>query len=735
MSQPKKNSEEYLIENCDKAINELVYDKVHLIKAYNYYAGIRDKMQFAHLEDNYGLGNPTSLVFTPLVRKYIDSLVGEYLTIPLEPKISCKDQETLSHIFREKQLAIAKETTEVINNYLVYRLQKLLGNGEKSSPNQPTTDKDVQKRLDDVTASVENNFISEYEMAAQDIIQFLLQSRDVDFENKARMLLLDRCIAGEMYYRVVPTPEKNGIEIEVCDPINTFVDININSPYLKNSYRSVVRKWLSKTEIIQKYGDDLSEEDIDELDNQKIDYTDNNMVLLNAVNTRTGCLMTDGILAGIEAGPRYNQRPVGKMDLYPVYEVEWLDFEKHKEGIKTYRYSSVRIGQDIYVLTGRDEESIRSITRPNECTLQLNGMLNMSRTGRPFSMILATADLQDKYDILIFYRDNLIANSGAIGDWIDVAHLPTFLGVEITERLQKFVAYKKQGLALYDSSQEGNIINTAFNGYDDTTRLQAIQAIELAIQSIENTASQITGISQQRLGNVEQRDAVANVRLGVQASQVITKQHEQAMDLIVSEVLLDALNLAKIVYKDGLSGMLILGENKRRLFTALPQFFTLTDFDIHIADHDKTVKEQEFLKSMSTELVRAGAVDPEMLLATATSHSLTEMKVKLENNLFKKKEENNQIQQLTQQLQQAQEQMKQQQQALEEAQRQLKKFNAQELQLEKYKIDKNYEAAMQKLKVENDYKDSLTKLQQKRVDLETVQLLDNNPKNDEIKDK
>ena len=109
-----KHNDDYLIDQTDKAISELVYDKIHLIKAYNYYSGIRDKMQFNHLETNYGLGNPSSITFTPLVRKHIDSLVGEFLSIPITPKISCKDKGTLSNIFREKQLKISSEIVSVL---------------------------------------------------------------------------------------------------------------------------------------------------------------------------------------------------------------------------------------------------------------------------------------------------------------------------------------------------------------------------------------------------------------------------------------------------------------------------------------------------------------------------------------------------------------------------------------------------------------------------------------------
>jgi hypothetical protein len=73
----------------------------------------------------------------------------------------------------------------------------------------------------------------------------------------------------------------------------------------------------------------------------------------------------------------------------------------------------------------------------NKCCLSINGIFYADRNGDPYSLILKTANLQDKNDILHFYRDNLIAESGSVGDWLDVSHLPTFLGKDVTERLMK----------------------------------------------------------------------------------------------------------------------------------------------------------------------------------------------------------------------------------------------------------------------------------------------------------
>jgi len=72
LSEKEKENKDYLISVTDLTITELVKDKDQVRKAYNYYNGIRDKDQFRHLEEIYGIGAPTSIEFIPLVRPHID---------------------------------------------------------------------------------------------------------------------------------------------------------------------------------------------------------------------------------------------------------------------------------------------------------------------------------------------------------------------------------------------------------------------------------------------------------------------------------------------------------------------------------------------------------------------------------------------------------------------------------------------------------------------------------------
>ena len=732
MTQKKNNKESEIISMIDRAISELVYEKTKMIKAYNYYHGKRDPDQFRHLEENYGIGTPTSVEFVPLVRKHIDVLIGEYLSTPVMPKISCKDSMTLSNIHREKQLKIHEEVAKELNSHLRNTIYNTL------KEQQNVSDAEVEYRLNSLREWVDKNFISEYEVAAQNIVDYSMQARNIDFQNKRKILLTDLLIAGICYYQVKPSSGNTNINLRVLNPLNTFIDRNPDSPYLKDSARSVIREYLTKDQILSKYGHLLDEEDIDSLDSLA-DFGTSDVNYVRSYNSTItdNTSMSDGILGGYEITPMFPQeRSTSKyFRLFPTYEVEWLKAEKEDGEYVLNRYEGIRIGTHIYIPIGKSENVTRSSDNPKECSLSVNGILYSDRNGEPFSLVAATSNLQDKYDVLCFYRDNIISESGTVGDWIDIAHVPKFLGTQLAERLMKWKAYKKQGMALYDSSQEGQQLNTSFNGFDDTVKLQAIQAIDLAIMRIEETCSTITGVFRERLGGIEQKDAVTNVQVGIKNSALITKQYYQLMDLMTREILIDIINLSKIVYKNGISGTLILGERLNKVFTSLPEYYCFTDHDIHVTDSSDIIKDQETIKQVSIEFVKGGVVDPEIILESITAKSLTKMKSDILSAINRKKQENNQLGQLSQQVEQLDQQLKETASVAEQLQKELEKLNAEKLKLEQEKLQHEKELEWYKAKTDSNYKNEMLEWNKKRVQLEGLQLLDNNKRNDEIRDK
>ena len=713
------------IDYTDKTISELVVEKWELQKAYNYYNCKRDPEQYKYLEENYGIGTPTSVVFIPLIRKHIDALVGEYLGTPILPKVTCKDENTISQINREKQLKI----TEQVLMFLQQRMKAKI----MESFQQDATDPRIKYELEELVEELEQDFQSDYEVAAQNVVDYLLQCRETNFYNNLRTLILDLLITGYTFFRARATD--TNVNLEVLNPLNTFIDRNPNSTFVKDSYRVVIRKWLTKREIFNIYGKDLSAQDRQSIKDEWEYSRDYSTLYVRSYQHSDGTPATSGIRAGQEITPGYPENTYFNYNLIPVYEVEWLDTDKDDV---MQRYRTVRIGDDIYIIYGKDKNVIRSQSNPKYCSLSVNGVYFLNRNSEPYSMVLACADLQDKNDLLYFYRDSLIANSGTSGDWIDVSMLPKFLGNDVTSRIQKFLAYKKAGQAFIDTSQEGRLsagqapINTIFNGYDDTIKADAIQAIQMAIDANEQTCSSITGVFRERLNGIQQRDAVTNVQTSVNNSFIISKQWNQQMDTVVVEMLTDALNQAKIAYKKGISGTLILGDKQVRTFTALPEYFTVSDWDIHIVNSSDINKDILQLKQIIPDLIQGQLVDAELAIDISTSKSLTYIKQKLRAAMRKQKKENNQLQQMSQQLEQMQRELQSAQQQLQQAQQKIEQLNEAKLQIEKEKVEAETKVNMYKAKTERTYREAVVENDNKRTQIELMQLSDGNPYNDEI---
>ena len=726
---------DYIIDKVDRAITELVHEKWKIQKAYNYYNGKRDPEQFRYLEENFGIGTATSVEFTPLIKKHVDALIGEYLDIPILPKVSCKDKHTISKIHRDLEIAISKKTYEFLRTQLNNKLLEFVGG------QNPTIDQSVQKSLEKLIEDVKNDFISDYEIAAQDVIEYCIQSRHTDLANKLRIMLLDLLVSGTAFYKVKPSSENTNVQIEVASPLNVFVDRNPNSQYVKDCYRVVVRKWMTKQQILNEYGTELSREGISELEDlfeHYIDYGHTYIRSLEGVpNARPYSGDASGLRAGEVAVPGYpvDDRDSFPFKLLPVFEVEWIDVDKENGVYVQNRYEGVRIGESIYITRGKSENVIRSIDNPTKCGLSVNGIFLTNRNHEPQSLVLQCAPLQDKYDVVMYLRDNILANSGTAGDWLDISMLPTVLGSDLTERIQKWIAYKKSGTAIIDTSQEGRAFNnnTSFAGFDDAVRIQTIQAFDLVLLRIEEQTSSITGVFRERLNGIQQRDAVSNVEAGARNSYTITKPFYQQMDTLTIDILGDCLNIAKIVWKNGLTGTIILGDKMQRIFTALPEHFTHTDYDIHIVPSTQILKDLQQLQGIVVELIKGGMIEPDMAVEAMTARSLTELKDKITKAWAKKKKEADQIGQLQQKLQETMQQLDQMSQQNQQLQTKLESLNEAKLQLEKEKLKTDADIRWFTAQTDREYKTKQAEVDSKKIEVELAQMYDGNPYNDQVR--
>lgn len=209
------------------------------------------------------------------------------------------------------------------------------------------------------------------------------------------------------------------------------------------------------------------------------------------------------------------------------------------------------------------------------------------------------------------------------------------------------------------------------------------------------------------------------------------------MDLMYKEINYDLLNVAKIVYRHGIKGTLIAGDKNIKVFTALPEYYTMTDFDIHIQDSSEVAQTKEEIKALNMELIKAQQVDVETALEISTAKNLTDMKNRVFAALKRKKAENDQLMQMQQQLQQIQQQA-------EEAQKQIQQLTQENKALQNKIVANNEQKNKldaQRIEIEDqarqdkaNYNDDLLKLKEKQLEIERLQMLDGNPYNDKVRD-
>lgn len=735
LSLTDKDSEAYLSKMTDEIINDLVIDSDYIQKAFNYYNGVRDKDQFKYLEDTYGLGTPTDVKFIPLVKQHIDYLVSEFTGTNPDYFITCKDKETLSKIYNDRLKVVQQEELNRIRTQRANSLANaLFNNNNNNNENREDNHKDIVKFKSDI----ERDFISEYEIAAQYMLESFRNSRDLDIQNKRAMLATYLLVTGFCAYRAYSEGEDQ-LEIEVLNSKDVFPDRTSTLQYFKDCQRIVYRKYLSHSEIIARYGDDMTEADISKLQSTYDLYSDRKNVYYTSGDGQQG-----GIIAGLGATAIDSQYyPFEQFNnrLIPVYYVEWLDTNKIKEKGKTYfrqdRYETIKIGNDIRILYGRNDNAPRSFSNPHLTRCSINGVTLSNINGKPYSLIMATMDLQDEYDLLHFYRDVTISTSGSKGSWMDISQIPVEFGQKFEERLMKWEAYSKTGRKYFNSANEGRegaSPNTFFNGYDDTVSATAVQAIQYAILDVERECSMFTGVFRENLANgVEQRDAVTNVQVGLKQSATITRRYFHKLDLCMKEIYTDLLNTAKHAYKTGYVGSIIIGPKLNKIINIPPEQYTNTDFDVHIGDSAEILQEKQKIEQLSYELIKADRIDPIVAIEAATSKSLTQLKENVLASIRKKEEENGVLVQLQQQLQQMQNEAGQYKQQLQQLQEENEKLKKQENQIAHELKERELTLKEKDINARIDYNQKQIDVEHEKVKLEQAQLLDHELRNDEVK--
>ena len=682
----QKEGKPYLKGMMDYWIGKLMYEKRHIPICRRYYSGRREESEFDYLTDNYGIGNPVDLGFTPIIKPRIDALVGLFLSETFSYAITVTDDKTL-HLEEE---AKKNYTISQISNIFKQQVGKIQEHYNKAQRGYqaPLPEEKQKEEIDKIMGYLNDDFVSVYAEAANHLVQFFEQDSATDIKRKVAELLYDLLITGEMNWRIDIKEKGRDPQLEVIKPENIFFNKNKNDMYMDSVNAVVHREFMTRHTVLQRFGDLLSKEDKDKIFGIKPSAYGTSRRIADPQRMEDPYhQQNDNTLS--------NQFTNNEFDTVEVLHVEWLASnevgKKKSDGSTAYiedRYEGYRIGFDIYFGMKKSDTIIRSQVDPYKATLTYSGMSYNQRQGEPYSMVWNLKDVQDMYDITQFHRNNLVATAGVSGTRVNIAGIPKILGSSFMERLMKWVALRKQGMELIDPTEEGAQLFNHYGEFQGGIDGNAINGINSILQTLERQVVLTTGITDQMLGQIEEREAVENVKTGIRQVSLITLNIFDLLGGAKKRILKDMIDNAKVSYTKGKVGSYKVGPSSIA-FKIDKSDFSWTDYNIQVTTSSRDALKLQKLEGLVSELVSAGMVKPEVAINLVLADTLLEAKKIVKQGMGGEDQQGQQMQEMDGQLKQYEEQLKQATQQAEKLQRESDKNMATQLGLdqERLKLD------------------------------------------------
>jgi len=620
---------------------------------YNLYNGKRDMDRFKSITETYGIKYPVGkMKHMPLVRPLLHRLQGQLMERPWGTTIRASDNDAVS--IKSQEMADA-----ILNDII---------QGIKS----PDTNA-IDTFIDSIEKYYKEDFQTDFEIGAYHVMEdYRLR---YELEQKFWDSFVDKEVSGRQHYYCRVNRIGEAPEFQVIRPGTLFYS-DANVKWIRECDWAVRCVRMAPSEIIDRWGEKMSSEEIHRLENWMDMYTHDQFKVYSPQEVDE--------LLNRDAEDIYSQT-ANWYEKVNVYFVEWKSerrvnlmnspnkYDPDYPFIKTIpedklyeirgarksnievRYiqdlwQGVRIGDDMFVDTGKVKYPRRSAQQPSRVYLSFNGLTYNGKI-KPFSLVEVTEDLQDLYDIMHFHKENLIAMSGTKGSYMDLSQLPDFGMGTFEENLKMWLYYKKMGTAFIDRSRDGaqNDFNQ-FPSYDDTLGASMNVVLEM-IKHIEELAGRIIGVNRQQLGDLSQYDGKGSTQSAIANSSLTTVPFFTEHDEFCRMACEDIVNACKVTYKNGYAGSYVNNQFLQTIFNINPEF-SAHDYNVYFTNRLNDQRSIEEIRSWAYKLLSSQMIQFEDILPLFRKSNLRDIEVSIKSSIEKRQKAIQQQQQQIQQLQQ-----------------------------------------------------------------------------------
>ena len=598
------------------------------IRNYDIYNGDFNRDDYKYLTEQYGYNYPARLVNYPIVQPKIDLLLGEDLHRPLDTKVVTINQEAINRKEDHKVTMVMNKLLEEVKEEM-----KNLGMEVR------TEGQDIPLP-DDIDTFMRYNYRESIEEAVQDGLEFLVNRYKI--KNKFKEGFRDLLITGKECYRV---EIKDGDpQVRRVDPRSLCYDLTSETDDLGEANWITEERWLSPSDVIDEFGEQLDDKQIKLIESMsqqnKIDMHseyrnwyvrgESGELRVKVVHAEWRSLRK--IQYKISPNKHDNDKPFRKMvsDRYRKRKGE-----KVRKVVVDDIWQATKIGGSIMVNCQRVPNQIRSTDDPSAANLSYVGVIRNHTTGNPVSMVDLLKNVQMLYNITMYHIELSMARSGGKAVVYDVAQMPANLGMNMQDIMYHI---KNDGIIPINSKDEGLQAQTfnQFQQIDFTLSNSVQQLINLKIM-LEDMAGQVSGVTKQREGQIEQYEQVGNQKRAVVQSATITRSWFYSHDMVKQDVLMRCANLMKMCWSEGKKTATVFGDGTYKFISILPDV-ALNDYGVFLGDGGKDEEMKAAVSQLAQSALQSGQIDMLDVIRIFKSDTLTEAEHILERGLEAAKE-------------------------------------------------------------------------------------------------
>ena len=625
------------------------YDKD--ISNYRLYNGDLEYDDYSYVTEQYNMPSPATMANYPITRNKVDLLCNEDLSRPLDKSVFAINIDAALRKEQFKVSLIANELLKEINSEVEGEFGMELEMDNKDYP-----------MPEDIDLFMRYQYKEVLEESIHDGLDYLSQKYQLKHVFKEGMR--DLLVTAKEFYKIYI---KDGDPfVRRVDPRTFVFDKSIDSDFLDNAQWAGEERWLTINEVIDEFRDELEVEDVRELEEMRQATSDNidrwngifNWVEIDHSKTVKVRVITaewksiKAIRYKISENKYNPEQPFKKVvsDTYKKRKNETIE-TKCVDDI----WEGTKIGGKILVQCRRRPNQVRSVDDAGSTSLSYVGVVYNHTTGKPTSLVDILRHTQMLYNIVMYHIELALARSGGKAVVYDVSQMPTNIGMDMQEVMYHL---KNDGIIPINSRDEGGD-SASFNQFQqvDFTLSQSVQQLINLKLMLEQTAGQISGVSPQREGAVEQYEYVGNVQRSVSQSSISTGGWFYSHNEVKKKVFEKLANLMKLSWAGGKKAAYILGDAGYKMLNIMPDV-SLNDYGIFLGDAGKDDALKQVVQQMSQAALQSGTISMLDAIKVMKSDTMTEAQAVLEQG----------IDAMQKQQQQSMEQQAQQQQAAAEQQ-------------------------------------------------------------------